>query len=391
MRSLPKAKLSPLNPNYAPLAATGWDTIQEALDLMLSPVFVELLTGAQEAAKARADNLDAVEVIELADERLKVHATGAKGGFRWRLECDDYLLLIGSPKREWTVSVRYTSAGLWEHGVTALRERVFNALRSYTVMRSPDCIRITRADWCFDFYSPAFTREFGPGLVAQTVCHSSTKSRERGSYDVHGRAGIGETLTVGTKAGLEVQVYDKVREITEQSGKTWLFDLWAKNLGDAPWGNGKPADLWRLECRFSKAFLKERNIRRPHELEAVRDKLIAEALFTRRLTVASASDANHWRWPLHPLWSAAYRVRGAGEMLPLGRKVTGRREVMTARMRKQIAGSIRSAIVLEHGAYDGAKALELVTQAHEAVTHDPKHQDKVSAAQDRYSDVEDAR
>ncbi len=384
-------KLSPLNPNYARLAATGWDTVQEALDLILSPAFVALLESAQEAAKAQSENQDGVAIIDLAGERLKVHASGARGGFRWRLECDDFLLLVGSPKREWTISVRYTSAGLWEHGVAALRKRVFNALRPYTVMRTPDCIRVTRADWCFDFYSPHFTKEFGPGLVTQTVCHSSTKSRERGSYDVHGRAGVGETLTVGSKAGLEVQVYDKVREITEQSGKTWLWALWAQNLGEAPWGNGKARDVWRLEIRLSKAFLKERNVRRPHELEATREMLIAEALFTRRLAVASKTDLNHWRWPLHPLWSAAYRARGANEMLPLGRKVTGRRDSLSARLVKQIAGSLRSAVVLGHGDFDVEKAQALVVQARCAMMEDPKHIAKVSAAQDRYSDVEDAR
>jgi hypothetical protein len=60
-------------------------------------------------------------MIELGGERFSVSQHGAKGGFRWRFENDDFIVLVGSPKREWTISVRYTSAGLWEHGVHALR------------------------------------------------------------------------------------------------------------------------------------------------------------------------------------------------------------------------------------------------------------------------------
>lgn len=373
------------------LAAQGWDTVQEALALKPSPLFIDLLEVAKKQACEASDDLEGVSLLKLGDYTFKSHATGARGGFRWRIADDDVLLMIGSPKREWTISVRYLSAGLWEHGVSALRQRVFEVLRPYTTQVSDDCIRVSRADWCFDFYSPQFSREFRPGIAENVVCHSSAKAQECGAYDLWARGGRGETLTIGSKTGLQVQLYDKTREINEASGKTWLWSVWRHNLGFDPWTDGKPRDMWRLECRFSGEYLKDRNIRRPHELVGSVEQLIAEALFARRLTVPQGGDSNRRRWPLHPLFTMAWHERGAGEMLPLGRKVTGRREALKDRAEKQIAGAIRSATVLEFGSYDDLKAKALAVRAQRHITDDPQHQRKSAAAMDRYSDVEDAR
>lgn len=383
--------MSDVPEGYAQLAAQGWDTVQEALALTPSPRFIDLLEVAKRQACEASDDLEGVSLISLGDYVLKSHATGARGGFRWRIADDDMMLMIGSPKREWTISLRYLSAGLWEHGWAALRARAFEVLRPYTAQASEDCIRVSRADWCFDFYSPAFSAEFDPGISRNVVCHSSAKAEECGSYDLWARNGRGETLTIGSKTGLQVQLYDKTREIDEASGKTWLYPVWRAGLGIDPWGCEKPNHMWRLECRFSGEYLKDRDIRRPHELMAARDHLLAEALFSRRLTVPHATDTNRRRWPLHPLFTMAWQARGATEMLPLGRKVTGRREALKDRAEKQIAGAIRSATILEFGAYQDDKARLLAARAHRMIEADQQHQRKSTAAMDRYSDVEDAR
>jgi hypothetical protein len=266
-------------------------------------------------------------------------------------------------------------------------------LWAYTAQLQDDCIRVSRADWCFDFYSPAFSAAFRPGIAGNVVCHSSAKAQECGSYDLWSSNGRGETLTIGSKSGLQVQLYDKTKEIDEASGKTWLYAVWRHNLGFDPWPGGecRPRDMWRLECRFSGAHLKERNVRRPHELHAHIAQLVAEAIYSRRLTVPQENDCNRRRWPLHPIFALAWQARGAGEMLPLGRKVTGRREALGDRAEKQIAGAIRSATVLQFGAYTDDKARLLSQRAHGMITSDPQHQKKSAAAMDRYSDVEDAR
>jgi len=94
---------------------------------------------------------------------------------------------------------------------------------------------------------------------------------------------------------------------------------------------------------------------------------------------------------MHPIWSEAYRQRRASEMLPLGRKVTGRRMELTGQAFKQIVGTARSATVLQFGEYDGAKARVMLHRAAEEIEKDPRHLTKTEAARVRYSDVDEAR
>lgn len=386
MRPLPDVRLSPCPPGYARIVAQGWDSVQEAYAFQPTPSFIDLLEAAQARAQV-IDESDGMTEVEIGGHPFKVSAHGAKR-YRWRIENDDFIILIAQPKHDWAISVRYLAAGLWEHGWQALRERVMEILRPVTFQRQLDCVRVTRADWCFDFYAPTLADEMHPGAAANTVAHSSVRKFETQTVGIGDRS---QTLTIGSRSSLQLQLYDKTREITEQSGKTWLYDVWIASMGGkSPW-RGRPQNIWRLEIRFFRQFLKDRNCRLPHRVQTERDRLIAEALFTRRWAVPQESDRHRQRWPLHPIWSEAYRQRGAPEMLPLGRKVTGRRHELAGQALKQIMGTARSATVLQLGKYDDAKARIMLHRAAEGIEKDPRHQEKVDAARVRYSDVDEAR
>lgn len=399
MRSLPDVALSPCPPEVARFAVQGWDSVQEAIRDVPTPAFCDLLKATQEAARDAQDDLEGVVSFELMGYRFNAHATGARGGFKWRISNDDVMVMIGSREREWTITVRYLSAGLWEHGLEALRARTLDTLAPYVTRQTDDRIRVTRADWCFDFYAPAVLNSFTPDLVRGMVCHSSTKAQAAGStfaavandkYAAWSRGPKVETLTIGSKSALQVQLYDKSLEIDEASGKTWLYEVWERALGDAPWRNARPSGICRLECRFAGEFLKMRNVRRPDELVAALPALIAEALFTRRLTIPQGIKHRE-RWPLHPIWSEAYRQTGAPAMLPIGYKVTGRRDELRKRALKQLAGSLRSLGVLDKGGYNSEQVLKLAHEAFDLIERDPEHTRKVYAAIDRYRDVDEAR
>lgn len=413
LREIPQVTLTPCPPAYAMLCAEGWDTVQEAISHKLAHGFDKLLGAAKAAAVDVRDDLSGTVPLQLGPEEFQMHATGAKGGFRYRLSNADYLLMIGSPEREWTISVRYLSAGLWAHGVDELRARVFRALEPYTEQRSLDCVRVSRADWAFDFWSPSLRAEFRPGMYGNIVAHGAVKSTEKmtdvlrcrccGSNDIERlvskskelneewqRAGQGETLTTGAKDALQLQLYDKTREITDVSGKEWLYDLWIARLGFDPWAGEKPRDVFRLELRWASDYLKERNLRRPFEVTAALAPLIIESVVKRRLTVPTG-DSNRSRWPLHPIWSEAMRIAGARYMVPIGRRVTGARAALVSRARSQIAGAIRSAVVLKNETFDMQMVDDLWTEVLSVLSADPEHEKKVDAALDRYSTVDAAR
>ncbi len=403
----------------------------------MTPALVGLLTDAKAAAEASDKKREGLAPLSLGDVAYHVRATGTKG-YRWQLECDDYLLLFANPDTDWPVSIRYTAAGLWKHGPEALRTRALKSLAAYTTPNTPDFMRVTRADYCFDFHSPAFFAEFSPGALQRAVvCHSSCKVREVGAgnsvrsmldrgetldvskksklrvsvhdktlrirepggktwvydlwaqdddYSTWSTSHRGETLDIGKKSSLQVSVYDKTLEITEASGKTWFYDLWARDAD----GEVFDSDVARVEIRMSSEFLKERNVRRSHELMAQRPQLLVEALYNRRLTVPSDTDGNRRRWPMHPLWSEAVRMSGATAMLPIGRKLTGAREAVVKQLRAQFRGLIRTMSAAQFGEYNEDKLRDTLANVWKETTDDPEHARKLSQALLRYEDLEEA-
>ena len=104
------------------------------------------------------------------------------------------------------------------------------------------------------------------------MAHSSVKRRAEGhEKTMIGRQGV-ETFTIGSKRGLQIQVYDKGLEITEVSGKEWMLDIWHKVEAEI---DHRPKDVWRLEVRMGREFLKERNVREPEVLARLREETAA--------------------------------------------------------------------------------------------------------------------
>lgn len=385
MRSAPNVPLLPCPSSYARLLAEGWDSVQEAFNVNLSPAFVTLLEEAQTEARKADGRLQGLAPLEIGGVEYRMRAKGTIG-FRWVLECADYLLLIAPPGTDWPLSIRYLSGALWrDKGADQMRSVALNSLGIYAQPKEADYIRLSRADYCFDFHSPAFTREHRLGsLLPRFVCHSSCKKRARIVYDEIGRK-RGETATVGSKSNVQVQIYDKTLEITEVSGKDWLYALWAQNAE----GEVFIDDVHRLEVRFGADFLKNRNIRRPHELAALKRELVIDALYAIRLTIRKKSDSNKRRWPTHPLWSEAIRRCGTEERPPLGKKTTGRRDALIAQSRASIAGMIRNHCALVMKGYDRQTAITELNDIIGILENDPKHAGKLEQILLRQSDVEE--
>ncbi len=382
--------LSPCPESYARLVAQGWDGVQEAYAVKPLPHFTKLLEDTQAAAKKLKSDGSGQVQLELNDERMNACAFGAKGGFTFRLENDDFLVFIGSENRDFTLTVKYLSAGLWEHGLKALRDRVEAMLKGYALQTQEDAVRTTRADWCFDMYSPQFREEFTHAMSGNMVAHSGVKKNDHLLLNMWTCGFKGETLTAGKLPGAQIQLYDKTKEIDDKSGKTWMYDIWAAGMdGEWPWDN-RPDSVFRLEVRMGRDFLKDRNMNRPNLINDNLPALVTEIIYTRRLCVPS-EDQNRTRWPMHPLWSLAATQFGKNKVIPIGRQVTGRRQELVSRAVMQIAGAQRSATVLAFGQYSDTRMRELVERANDRIENDPEHFKKEQAAQNRYVTVDDAR
>ncbi|MHA7871304.1 MAG: hypothetical protein ACX939_03035 [Hyphococcus sp.] len=200
-----------------------------------------------------------------------------------------------------------------------------------------------------------------------------------------------ETLTIGRMPALQMQIYDKTKEITDVSGKEWMYALWKRSELYDP-----ILPVWRFEVRFTKNHLKERNCADYGKVVASRGNLMTEALFKNRLVTQTINgkptrNADKSKWDMHPLWALMLALQGKKKMLPLGRKVIGRRAALTDQLVSQIAGTLRSATVLHGGDFSEGGMIELCEKAVYEALEDKGHEGKVRQAKDRYEFVDEAR
>jgi hypothetical protein len=378
---------------YARLCARGVDSYQEAWNWTISTQ----LERALEAGQGDAQDAGEPVLITIMGVAGHVAPGGAKGGKRWTFKTADFLFLFGSPKADWQISVRYLSAGLWQKGVPTLRYQAAILLARFACRpRGDDAsrwCRVSRLDYAFDFHAPCFTMEIGPEMTRAIVAHSSCKVRLNGHQDVEpevpwemiGTSARTETLTIGSKRSLQLQIYDKTTEIREASGKEWMREMWAGHLdGEVP-----ERDVWRLEIRIAKEFLKNRNLRTRDDIDAALPRLLLEGVLARRVTVPDASDSNRRRWPVHPIWSECARLSGGDCFMPIGRVVTMRRSEYIEQMERQAGGIARVIAVARDGDLDHAKVPEILETVRGKLQGDGSNRRKVRVLKSRLSGLYD--
>lgn len=391
-RNLPNIKSS-IEKGYAAFLAAGFDTLVESFNMAMPDELIVRLQMAKERAADQDKRGKGVTAISIGGETMQIKARGGSQGTMWVAHSPDFEIDIRSPKTEWNISVRYSAAGLWQYGVDELRQRVTKLLLNecYPITedektKGKNWRQISSAHIAFDFYSPKFTEEMRPEIISRFVCHSSSKKHLNFSFSqkgsAWGRADYLETVTVGSKKTIEVQLYDKGKEITEVSGKSWMFSVWQQN-GYLPPDSKKAKDVWRLEIRFGKDFLNNRDIKTFEDFDREADKLIAEALFSKRLT-AKSTDPNMRRRPLHQLFAIAHEKSGAiRKMLPIGKTSTLSDDQRYEILKQQAAGITRRMSVLKVGDADDEDVQVTAQRIYQHAVDDPEHEKKTAAIQEK--------
>lgn len=388
-KEIPNISFSEIKKDYAKFLSCGYDTIQESFNVTITAEWAERLFNLRFQAEKNKEKVSFV----IFSEELQMSVTGSKG-FSYCVGNDDFLFLLRNPSGnvpDWQVTVRYLSAGLWEHGYQVLKERVLKVLKYLCYApNSEDWQRVTRCDFCFDFYSPAFAAEMVPeickGIVGtnktkQQICGNTFFEETATGFSGWMKAGRVETLTIGSRGSLQVSVYDKTREITEASGKTWFYKIWGKEY---------KKDVYRVEIRMCRDWLKDRNIKTMEEIEENREYLINEALIRRRLAVPG-TDSNRSRWKLHPLWTLCYEINGnQTEVLTIGRQLTGKKKYLEKILEKSIAGCIRSLVVLKGGEWDDEAYIVAMRDINNQLFNDPQRKAKERNAKERYKYIGEA-
>lgn len=357
--------------------ASGCDTYAETWDVEFS----KEARQAMEAAKARAIEADPRGkdgvALDLGGEEWRVMPHGAKGGVIYVLASPEMLVMVRSFVTDWCVTVRYLSAGLWQWNLGPLRARAESFLLKVSNLKpGPNNPRVTRFDHAFDVHCPGFTPRYS--MCDDWVFpQGSAKMRVHGSLSCMGRSGAPQTFTLGRIDGLQVQLYDKCAEIREASGKDWFRQIWG----------GVSSDVWRIEARFGGTWLKERGLR---SFEAVRDalpELLKTALTSYRLTDGSATRAR--RAAVHPIWQRAIDAAPKASFgVAVENLSTMKRHEFREMMVRNVAGSIRAAIVAHDRDVTPELVESLVSEAIAAERFDQKRGKKVAKLQERHRWIE---
>lgn len=386
---------------YAKWLAWNYDTVQECYGTIFPAGFADRLDEFQQLARDKHEGQGTTFLFN--GEPFQIWS-GGSGGNRWVIEDDDLQFHFRTEKSGWNTSVRYLAAGLWEHGIDRLKERVIDLLGGEGFLpyneqgKNEDWIRLTRVDFAIDLHSPSFSMEQIPGLVANNLLLTSGVKA-----CIWFNSRRNETIQIGqSKNSLQIQIYDKGKELTDKPGKEWMYDIWTLAGYDAPLdenGKKRARDVWRFEVRFGKEFLKDRNVR---TFEAFHEKyraLIAEALERRRMIAPTINGAHvgldyahRERLDLHPLWAEVLALLPTRQpFVPRGRMITMRRKYYIEMLEKQQAGLGRSLSCAKYGAYDEESALEDAENSVKIAIEDKKHDDKIDKCLERQMFIDEAK
>lgn len=389
-------------PGYARWLAWNYDSVQECFGTIFPEGFADRLDEGQ--AEAREKHEGQGTTFNFGGELFQIWSGGSARN-RWVLEDDDLQIHIRTDKPGWNISVRYLAAGLWEHGIDHLRARVTDLITSEGLQPfnpergdEKDWIRLTRVDFAIDLHSPEFSKEQIPGLIAENLLLTSGVTAS-----IYFNSRRNETIQIGAnKNSLQIQIYDKGKELIDKPGKEWMYDIWAIAGYDAPLdenGNRRARDVWRFEIRFGKEFLKDRNIRTFEAFAEKRCALMQEALDRRRMIAPTLNGdyvgldyAHRERLDLHPLWAEVVALLQTDKpYVPRGRMITMRRAAYIEMLQKQQAGIGRSLSVAQYGAYDEEVAREDAVGSVDIAVSDKRHEDKVEKCLERQMFIDEAR
>ena len=287
---------------------------------LLDEQFIPVLNDWQ--GQAKQEEKPVPVPLAFKEQPFQMHPHGAgKGQWRWLLTSPLLNLSIGLGKLNGVIAqVRLSSEYLWQcqNFACAVVEVVdfLCTLFGDRVQFQPSEVHLCADVMHWDLPSLNWQRTvLSRGRYRREYAESEPEATMLEAAQVsmyYGRAL--STLQFGSHgAALSAVIYDKTREITQQSRKTWFWDFWKSATCDASWDG--QSTVWRIEFRFKRDALNEftdgesfHGINDVFDLVERLPSLWAYAVGHVGETdawlryVTPNSDTNMARWPLHPTW-----------------------------------------------------------------------------------------
>ncbi len=260
--------------------------------------------------------------LQFEGVNLHMYPNGAgKGQWRWLMRCDNFNFLVSMGRFNGIAQVRLSSEHLWsslnlDTAITRIEQFVSQFFQQQLFSQ------VSEVHLCADV----------AGWDVETIDQRKdfvSRSRKRGVYEVTDLAiedfsyGLKRSGFLFSRGGpISCVIYDKTREIAQQSQKWWMHDIWHGN----GWDEETHPVVWRVEFRFKRDVLREISIE--DEFHGLNDAThLAEHLDALWAYAAGhegggadglpdgwlryvvpGKDKNRSRWDTHPVWE---QVQGA--------------------------------------------------------------------------------
>ena len=202
---------------------------------------------------------------------------------------------------QWNLRARVSAMFLALNGLAAAHKTIYSDLRALGAIIIDESV--SDVDFCIDIKMDKEGTERKDAFAIeprQFVHHSKAKRKEFFSKcdpDADDLSIIGgryvETVTIGGKKSRQLCVYNKRTEQVAKRRKDW-FGVWGVAKNDCP-------NVWRVEYRFGRDFLRDWNISTIEDITGCFGDLISDSLVHIRY-VEFGADSNNSRAPNHPFW-----------------------------------------------------------------------------------------
>jgi hypothetical protein len=313
----------------------------DGLDVSFKGSFPENILQILENAKLEAQNIDEDCLTFLNGFPVKVAATGAKGGYKYRFDTglngEVWFLKHSTDSEQWNIRVSAKASALAEKGFNTYKKRLYERFEKFgaTVLQEA----IGRVDYAVDFLDSEFVlnpESFVAHAKTTIGLHGEGETPDNAVFNFSMSGRKFSSVTIGKMPQKQVIVYDKRKEVIAKKKHFW-WDFWGLDK------DNKENRVWRVELRAGKRYLKETwDISTWQDLEDKIGDMYLHTLKQIRM-VLPETNSNTTRMKNHPFWDSVKKVvnkvfeHNINGCLP-GRVVQVARENLKDTFRQQIAG-----------------------------------------------------
>lgn len=235
------------------LLYAGFDGLDVAFQGCVSDRLLALLADA----RAEAEAINGPVARDLNGLRFTVAPSGARNGFRYRLNTGDdgevWLIKHSADPRHWNLFAAVKSFALLTHHYAGVKRRLLEerlAQLEATVREA----RPNRVNFACDVNAPGFEPEpdcfVAPARTGARTYHPGEGAREGERVEVHRLARRVNGITVGRMPGRQLCLYDK-RADSLLKRKLYWAAVWGLDLAE------RRDPVWRVEVRAARDEIKD--------------------------------------------------------------------------------------------------------------------------------------